>query len=319
MSKKYTLEDVQLKINKLFPNEDITVLTYDGMSKPITLQCNSCGKIFTHSTGRSYLGCARSCGCAYCQSTANRRHKEILEQIKKDYEILDISLKVENSGRTREIYTIKCKKCGHIRKIRFSSFPEAPNCGCQEHSRYFRRTAEEFLQEINSKCIEGEYQLLSEYVDTKTKVLLKHSCGFIWSVRPSALLKNHNAYCPRCGKKESQGEKIIDKILTELSIPHEREKQLINSKCRFDFYFQLNGFSYAVEYNGKQHYVYTPHFTKTVEDFNQLVARDKYKQEYCKQHNIKLLILPYTLSKEQIQAQIESFIGSTTTVLTGTE
>lgn len=312
MSQRLSLEDIQEKVDLLFPEEDLTVISYYSMVEPIILYCNNCGTTFSHSTGRSFLGRKRSCGCAHCNSKLALRHKEILKAIEEKYNILDTYYR-DYKNKKIEMKKIECKNCGHIRDVRFSTFLQSPNCGCEENSRYAYRTKEEFLKEINNKAPEGKYELLSEYIDTKTKIRLRHSCGFIWDVRPNALLKKDAAFCPRCGNVESKGARYVSKILDELNISYEREKTLLTNKCRFDFYFILNEQEYAIEYNGKQHYIFIPHFTKTEEEFKELQARDAYKKEYCLLRNIKLLTLPYNLTNQEIKTQIYNFVGSTTT------
>lgn len=311
MSKRITIEEAQQRLDDRFPDEDLTILEWYSMDHPIKMQCNQCGAIFTHTTGYSYFRRVRTCGCAHCGSTAAKRHQEIEQAIMTSYDILEKYDKFTN-GKKRQYYKVQCKQCGHIREIKFSSFLQAPNCGCQEGGRYAYRTAEEFVQEINNKCPEGKYELLSKWVDTKTKVRLRHSCGFIWDVRPSALLKNKVAFCPRCGKIESQGARYVSFILDELGIDYVKEKALENSKCRFDFFFEYQQKQYAIEYNGKQHYVYTPHFTPAVEDWEALRARDNFKKQYCLERGISFLEIPYTMTKTEIKGIIHHFIGSTT-------
>lgn len=311
MSKRTTIEEAQQRLNNLFPDEDLTILEWYSMSQPIKIQCNRCGTIFTHTTGRSYFGRPRTCGCAYCNSAAAKRHQEIEQAILASYDILEKYDKFPN-GKKTQYYKIRCKQCGHIKEIRFSTFFQAPNCGCQEGSRYASRTAEDFIQEINNKCPEGKYELLSEWVDTKTKVRLRHSCGFIWDVRPSALLKDETAFCPRCGKIESQGARYVSHILDDLGINYVQEKALENSKCRFDFFFEYQQKQYAIEYNGKQHYIYTPHFTPTIEDWEALRARDNFKKQYCLERGISFLEIPYTMTRAEVKDTIHHFIGSTT-------
>lgn len=49
----------------------------------------------------------------------------------------------------------------------------------------------------------------------------------------------------------------------------------------------------AVEYNGKQHYEYTPHFHKTKDSFLNQKYRDKIKRDLCLQNNIILIEVDY--------------------------
>lgn len=59
---------------------------------------------------------------------------------------------------------------------------------------------------------------------------------------------------------------------------------------RFDFAIFNNGkLSHLIEYNGQQHYEQPQ--DSWSEGFEILQKHDKMKQEYCKNHNIRLIIL----------------------------
>lgn len=51
----------------------------------------------------------------------------------------------------------------------------------------------------------------------------------------------------------------------------------------------------AVEYNGIQHYRYTTHFHRRIEDFESQKRRDANKTILCNQLGIYLIIVPYTV------------------------
>ncbi len=50
----------------------------------------------------------------------------------------------------------------------------------------------------------------------------------------------------------------------------------------------------GVEYNGRQHYEYTPHFHPTKDAFYNQKYRDKLKRIYCNERGITLIEIPYT-------------------------
>lgn len=60
----------------------------------------------------------------------------------------------------------------------------------------------------------------------------------------------------------------------------------------------------AIEYNGRQHYIYTPFFHKTKDSFYNLKYRDYIKKKLCKKNNIKLIIVPYTIPDNKIEKYI---------------
>jgi hypothetical protein len=56
------------------------------------------------------------------------------------------------------------------------------------------------------------------------------------------------------------------------------------------------GMGLAFEYNGPQHYFFTPKYHKCVEDFEDQLSRDRLKQKLCKDNGILLLTIPYTVT-----------------------
>jgi len=60
------------------------------------------------------------------------------------------------------------------------------------------------------------------------------------------------------------------------------------------------------EYNGQQHYKYIPHFHKNKESFLNQKYRDDMKRRICKEHNIYLIEVPYTIKINDIQDYLEN-------------
>ena len=57
----------------------------------------------------------------------------------------------------------------------------------------------------------------------------------------------------------------------------------------------------CVEYNGMQHYIFSPYFHKSPEDYNKQVFRDKLKAKKLKEHGICLIVVPYSVPLEEIE------------------
>lgn len=92
----------------------------------------------------------------------------------------------------------------------------------------------------------------------------------------------------------SLGESKIVDILNKEHIKFEREyifNDLRHGAYRFDFYLPRR--KIAIEFQGQQHYIFTPHFHKTKTDFKKSQERDRRKISYCLAHNIKLYCIPY--------------------------
>jgi hypothetical protein len=62
----------------------------------------------------------------------------------------------------------------------------------------------------------------------------------------------------------------------------------------------------AVEYNGVQHYKFVPYFHKNHEAFLNQKYRDEIKRRMCKDNNIFLIEVPYTVSVDKISSYIKN-------------
>ena len=58
----------------------------------------------------------------------------------------------------------------------------------------------------------------------------------------------------------------------------------------------------AVEYSGQQHYKFIPYFHKNKEAFQTQKYRDYMKATMCKENNINLIVVPYTVKIKDIQS-----------------
>ena len=69
-------------------------------------------------------------------------------------------------------------------------------------------------------------------------------------------------------------------------------------------YYEFDGYNeehrVAFEYHGYQHYIYPNHFHKSEDIFKDAQQRDKDKEQYCKDNNIRLLVIPYTVDINEL-------------------
>ena len=102
--------------------------------------------------------------------------------------------------------------------------------------------------------------------------------------------------CPRC--RNSKGEEKIELFLSSQNIDYIPEYKVLNEdlfcsnkKMFIDFY--LPDFKVAIEYNGIQHYTAREHFGGGLQ-LKQQKERDIALKQYCKEHKIRLIEIPYT-------------------------
>ena len=98
--------------------------------------------------------------------------------------------------------------------------------------------------------------------------------------------------CPFC--KESKGERTIEKYLIKNNIKYVRQHRFDDCKYErklpFDFY--IPSLNTLIEYDGELHYKSVDYFGGD-DHYNKTLIRDKIKDSYCKNNNIKLIRIPY--------------------------
>lgn len=100
-----------------------------------------------------------------------------------------------------------------------------------------------------------------------------------------------------CGCLKSNGELKIAQLLLENNIPFETQKSFegcrfpdTNALAHFDFFVNQ---SYLIEYDGIQHFDIRFGWNNE-EIYHKTQERDKFKTQWCKDHNIPLIRIPYT-------------------------
>lgn len=126
-----------------------------------------------------------------------------------------------------------------------------------------------------------------------TKWMCLCSCGNHVIVRLSDLMSGNTI---SCGCIKSKGQSKIASLLNEYNIPFETEKVFDDSyydqkdACtlfRFDFFVNNH---YVIEYDGIQHFQEIPFFQLSLVEQQR---RDLIKNNWCKQHNIPIIRIPY--------------------------
>ena len=104
----------------------------------------------------------------------------------------------------------------------------------------------------------------------------------------------------------SKGEKECRRVLENYfgkPFPNCRPNFMNNEVTNFNL--ELDCFcpslNIGCEYNGVQHYKYTPYFHKNKEAFRNQQYRDYMKRELCKKNGIKLIEVPYNIKEQDIE------------------
>lgn len=120
----------------------------------------------------------------------------------------------------------------------------------------------------------------------------------IISVLSSNLRTGHTTSCG-C-ERRSHGEIKVGELLLKYHIPFETEKWFFKYDnghiAPFDFYVQQK---YLIEFDGETHDLTHSgkHGWLTEESIQRQLTRDELKNQWCKDHNIPLIRIPYTKLK----------------------
>jgi hypothetical protein len=115
----------------------------------------------------------------------------------------------------------------------------------------------------------------------------------------------------RTPPKESKGEVECKRVLEKLfgkPFPKERPDFLHNPVTGGGNNLEIDCFNrelrLGVEYQGSQHYEYTPFFHKSKEAFHNQKYRDEMKRVKCRENRIILIEVPYTVNIPDIEGYL---------------
>jgi formylmethanofuran dehydrogenase subunit E len=200
-------------------------------------------------------------GCKECAiiKNANKRRSNTEEFIKKAIEVhsdkYDYSEVVYVNNHTN--VKIFCKKC----KEYFYQRPDnhLQDKGCKECAGNVKSTTEEFVKKSIEIHDDKFYYSEVDYVSAVTNVKIYcKKCKEYFYQTPHKHLQGRG--CSKCSS--SKGEELIRKILEKLNIKFKEQKKFKDCKHKlplpFDFFIPSKNI--CIEYNGIQHYEYTPEF-----------------------------------------------------------
>lgn len=131
-----------------------------------------------------------------------------------------------------------------------------------------------------------------------------------WSeylIRPEQL-QSSPSHSPQRVRTDSRGETECRRVLEQLyNRPFNKARPdfLSNPVTGGEYNLELDCYNdelkIAVEYNGVQHYKYTPYFHKSREAFQNQKYRDYMKRELCQKNGVTLIEVPYSVPIGEIE------------------
>ena len=208
-----------------------------------------------------------------------------------------LKLVVDEKGHSN--YLCKCE-CGNEVVVAGNKLKNGTtkSCGCYRKEK-MQQLGSSGMNDITNQRF-GKLVALEPTDKRQNKSVIwkcKCDCGNIHYASQHNLKNGDVTRCNNC-KIKSKGEEKIVQLLQENGISFEREKTFescrnpkTNKLLRFDFY--VNN-SYLIEFDGKQHYSDTLFFSENFSLADQQY-RDKYKEWWCKENNVPLIRIPYTI------------------------
>lgn len=275
------------KIKETYIYDDIEIVSFTDNNSQCVLKCKKCGTKHEYKKAKySYNQTTTPYFCHNCvPHKKEQRDKTILKFLEYVNNIENGWLLNDDMSRIKNFQKDKikciCAKCGKINNRVVYDYLYGVKCSCSSPTAHKDNI-------IFKQCLEDGYELISDYTNIYGKVLIKHKCGFCYSVTARACWQG-NGKCPKCHKKHSKGEKIIQRLLEKNNISYAREYPLKieNHTLRFDFY--LPSIDKYIEYNGIQHYQPIEHFGG-VSQLKKQQYYDKLKKQFLKD---KLIIIRY--------------------------
>lgn len=290
MSRRKTTEEFKNEVKEKVGDEYVVLGEYTTNKNHIEMYHTICKKSYT-VTPNHFIN--RGHRCPHCSKLKKKTTEEVRKEIKElsngEYELKS---EYKSNNEHIQVKHIQCNTIYSVTRANFIEGYRCPNCFGKK-----QKTTKEFKKEVEDLG-NGEYKLLSEYKNNKTKVEILHKkCNRLFHMRPNDFQQGNR--CPYCSTIMPHGSKGIISIrnyLNEQGYDFDEEVTFPDCKyikrLRFDFviYNKYNEILFIVEYDGKQHY--QPTFNNE-KKFNEQQIRDEIKNNYCKENNYKLIRISY--------------------------
>ena len=238
---------------------------------------------------------------------------KVIDLTGQTFEYLTVLERGENTADGHAQWVCQCK-CGNKKTILGKSLRNghSKSCGCLKKEKPSR------LKDLTGLNFGHLTALELMPRDFKNKLTgsrywkCQCDCGKIHYVTTDHLLSGATQSCG-C-TSISRGEEQIASLLKKNKIPFETEKTFNDCKfengylARFDFFVNQK---YIIEFDGEQHFNPSAGWNKH-STFEYLQERDNYKNNYCNQHNIPIIRIPYTkegkITIEDLLPETSSYI-----------
>lgn len=288
---------------------DYSQSVYISNKNKIKIICKEHGEFFQYPLdhyGQKRCGCRKCSGMFPMDKESFIKIANDIHKYRYDYS------KVVFVSRMKPVEII-CKIHGSFFQIPKNHISHKNGHGCPKcrdvcTKNRFLLTHEEFLIRAN-KAHNNLYSYPEKYVNIETPIKIICPIHGEFHQRPNNHLNGHGClYCKRYRRETITGE-IIEELF-HVKPTHNRIIRLSNKKRLYiDYFFNINGVDYAVEYNGEQHYQ-PVEFFGGLKGYKEAIKRDKIKEEWCKNNKVRLIKIDgrYYKDYDSIKQYLESMI-----------
>lgn len=227
--------------------------------------------------------------CPYCAGNIKNTPEKILSICQEAGLELVTPITTYKSDKTKMTY--RCIKNNHIYSTRLADIKAGSRCPiCQGKISPDISILQQFAYNKNGTL------LTTTYTNCETKMLWECEKGHQWEATWSLIKRG--CWCPDCKlyKYEQLTRNMLEVLLKK---PFIKQKNFIPHNKYSGL--ELDGYNeelkLAFEYNGEQHYKKSVWFHKTQEDFEQQKERDLFKQHWCNENGIYLIVIPFFKNK----------------------
>lgn len=245
-----THDEFAKEVYNLVGNEYKIKSEYINADAKIILEHVTCGNIFKMRTA-NFLNGSR---CPECKlrdrvekstKSLGQFNHEVYELVGNEY----ITLNEYTNSKTKVKMKHDIENCGYEWEVAPYSFLQGTRC--PKCAGNIKKTHNQFVQEVFN-IVGNEYEILSIYVNSDTKISMKHSkCGYQWDIIADAFLRGNR--CPRCngGVKNKTTEYFKQEVYNLTKDEYEVIGDYKNSntkilmkhnKCKRQFKMLPNGF-----------------------------------------------------------------------------
>ena len=286
-------------------------VNYKNAIEKIIITCSLHGDFLqTPNNHLSRYGC-KLCGKLKLKEKISDSLESFIEKAKKKHGDKYNYSKVEYKSSLENIIII-CPVHGEFEQLPTNhlSLCDCPKCAIEQNTSNQKSNNEEFIKIATEKhgCKYDYSKIDYKGRDTKVIIICQKHGEFLQTPH------NHKkgAGCPIC--KESHGEKLVRKFLIENNYQFEKQKRF--ETCRnkitlpFDFAVEIKNNLKLIEFHGIQHYKPMGFGNENKnERFARGLVNDKIKEDWCKENNIPLLIIPYDKIK-RINGMLQEFLSN---------